>query len=190
MRSSFWSGWTGAASLQAVTPPRIALVAIFFASLGCGEATAPEEVALEFWTAAVQRDYGAAEPYSNAADEADIADLVGSFSPSMSPVIGEALLSEERALVETVFLIGAAHEPMRFDTHLVQVDGAWRVDLGATGEDLRRARISVPAERVKQSLEQLEAHADDATAKAAAEELRRAADEIDAARAASIPADP
>jgi hypothetical protein len=167
----------------------IALFAAVACGIACGETAAPEEVALEFWTAAVQRDFRAAERYSTASDEADVADLVGSFAPNMSPAIGEALLSDERALVETVFLVGGAREPMKFSTHLVQGAGGWRVDLGATGEELRRARIAVPAARIKESLEHLETRADDASTKAAAQELRRAADEIEAA-GAPVPSEP
>ena len=111
--------------------------------VACGEASSPEETALEFWAEAVQRDYRAAAPYSNAHGAADVETFLGDFSPSSSPAIGEALTSEDRALVETVFLVGEAREPLSFNTHLLRVGEEWRVDLARRG--LRAHLSAVPA---------------------------------------------
>jgi hypothetical protein len=162
-----------------VRTARLVLPALLAALAACGGADSPEEIALEFWTAASERDYRAAEPYSNASDAADVESFLGSFSPKRSPAIGEAMMSDDRALVETVFLVGDAREPLSFNTHMLRVGEAWRVDLAATNEELLRARVALPAERAKESLETLEDGADPAAVKAAAGELRRAADEIE-----------
>ncbi len=177
-----WSLRPRAANLPRVRSARLALPALLAAALvACGGADSPEEIALEFWTAAAAHDYRAAEPYSNAGDTADVEAFLGSFSPKRSPAIGEAMLSEDRALVETVFLVGDSREPLSFSTHLLRAGDAWRVDLAATSEEMLRARVALPAERAKESLETLENGADPASAKAAAGQLRRAADEIEEA---------
>ncbi|HEY8120768.1 MAG TPA: hypothetical protein VII78_05575 [Myxococcota bacterium] len=160
---------------------RLALPVLLAALGACGEAGSPEETALEFWAEAAQRDYRAAAPYANEASEADVEAFLGSFAPKRSPAIGEALTSDDRALVETVFLVGEPREPLSFNTHLVHVRGEWRVDLAATREELLGARIALPAERAKESLEGLGGGTDPASASAAAGELRRAADEIEEA---------
>ena len=51
-------------------------------------------------------------------------------------------MSENRATVETIFLGGGSSRRVAFDTHLVQVDGVWRVDLPATADELGRAQAS------------------------------------------------
>ena len=117
---------------------RVALLAALAALSACGEPASPEEVALEFWTAAAARDYAVAAPFSTATHASDVAASLGSFSPGGSLSIGEALRSENRALVETTFL-GNANERVAFETHLVQVDGVWRVDLAATADELGSA---------------------------------------------------
>jgi hypothetical protein len=118
---------------------RLALLAALAALVACGEAASPEEVALEFWTAAAARNYEGAAPFSTGRGAADVESSLGSFAPAGSPAIGEALRSENRALVETTFLGAAADERVAFETHLVQVDGAWRVDLAATAQELGSA---------------------------------------------------
>lgn len=160
----------------------LALVAALVAGIGCGDAVPPEDVALEFWTAAVERDFDEAEPHSTARKEEDVEAFLGSFDPKMAPAIGEALTSDDRALVETVFLTDGDREALKFHTQLVHADGGWRVDLAATAEELRRARIDVEVERAEQSIAEVKAAPDDeAGAQAAAEELRRAAAGIEAA---------
>lgn len=119
-----------------------ALLALLVTLVACEEAVSPEETALDFWAEAAQRDYRSAAPYSNANGEADVESFLGSFSPDRSPAIGEALTSEDRALVETVFLIGEPPEPLSFNTHLLRVGSGWRVDLAATREELLRARVA------------------------------------------------
>lgn len=160
----------------------LALLAALAAIAGCGDAVPPEDVALEFWTAAIERDFDEAEPLSTAADEADVEDFLGNFAPKLAPAIGEALTSDDRALVETVFLVEDDREPLKFHTQLVRSDDAWRVDLASTAEELRRARIDVEVERAEESIAEVKAAPDsEASAQAAAEELRRAADGIEAA---------
>jgi hypothetical protein len=119
------------------------LLVALSALAACGEGASPEEVALEFWTAAAARNYAVAAPFSTASRASDVAASLGSFAPEGSPAIGEALRSENRALVETTFLGHAPSERIAFETHLVQVDGAWRVDLDATAKELGR---SAPAQ--------------------------------------------
>jgi hypothetical protein len=171
-----------AASLPFVRSPALACLAALAALTACGDSVPPEDVALEFWNAAIERDFDEAEPLSTATDEADVEDFLGNFDPKMAPAIGEALTSDDRALVETVFLIHDEREPLKFHTQLVQSDGEWRVDLGSTKEELRRARIDVGVERAAASIAEVKATAgSEASAEAAAEELRRAADEIEAA---------
>ncbi len=175
-----WSPHSRAASLPCVRTARLALPALIAAALvACGAADSPEEIALEFWAEASERDFSGAEPYSNAANSSDVESFLGSFSPKRSPAIGEAMLSDDRALVGTVFLIGESREPLSFNTQLIRSGDGWRVDLAATGAEMLRARVALPAERAKVSLETLEDGADSASAKAAAGELRRAADEIE-----------
>ncbi|HEU4428200.1 MAG TPA: hypothetical protein VFT98_05570 [Myxococcota bacterium] len=118
---------------------RLALLAALAALASCSEAASPEEVALEFWTAAAAREYAIAAPFSTARHASDVAASLGSFAPEGSPAIGEALRSENRALVETTFHGEGADEHVAFETHLVQVDGAWRVDLAATADELGSA---------------------------------------------------
>jgi len=127
-----------------VSTARSALLAALAALAACGEVASPEEVALEFWTAAAAHDFAVAAPFSTATRPADVQASLGTFSPSASPAIGEALMSENRASVETIFLGSTARERLAFDTHLVQVDGAWRVDLAATAEELGRAAVTPP----------------------------------------------
>lgn len=160
----------------------LALLAALALTTACGDAKPPEDVALDFWTAAVERNFDDAEPLSTASDEADVEDFLGNFDAKTAPAIGEALTSEDRALVETVFLLHEDRKPLKFHTQLVQTDGEWKVDLAATSEELRRARIDLGAERAAESIAEVKAKAgNETTAHAAADELRRAADEIDAA---------
>ena len=168
----------------------LASSAALVALLGCGGRDAPEDVAMEFWQAAVERDFDEAEPLSTATDEADVEKFLGSFAPKEAPAIGEPLTSEDRALVETTFLMHSDTPPLRFHTQLVASDGDWRVDLVSTGEELRRARIDLGIERAQDSLEHAKASkGSNATAQETADELRRAADEIDQAVADKPPAD-
>jgi len=127
-----------------VSTARSALLVALAALAACGQVASPEEVALEFWTAAAAHDYAVAAPFSTAARASQVAASLGAFAPEGSPAIGEALMSENRALVETIFLGNAAGERIAFETHLVQIDGAWRVDLDATAQEFGRA-ASLPA---------------------------------------------
>jgi hypothetical protein len=155
---------------------RLASIACLAALAACSEPQSPEEIALEFWTAAVARDFHSAARY---AGEGDVAATLGSFAPERSPAIGEALTSEDRALVETVFLVGEQRAPLRFRTHLQRAGASWLVDLAATREELLRARVALPAARAKESLDALSDGATPAAAQETAGELRRAADEIE-----------
>jgi hypothetical protein len=160
----------------------ILLLATSIALIGCGSHAAPEEVALEFWQAALDHDFDDAEPLSTASDERQISEFLGSFEPHELPAIGEALQSQDRALVETTFLTHADRPPIVFHTTLVSERGRWRVDLETTGQELRRARIELGVDRAKDSLAEVAASSgNEASAQAAAGELRRAADEIESA---------
>ncbi len=157
-----------------------ALLATSLALIGCGGRAAPEEVALDFWQAALDHEFDDAEPLSTASDERQVSDFLGNFEPHELPAIGEALQSHDRALVETTFLTQADRPPIVFHTTLVNEDGDWRVDLEATGQELRRARIELGVDRAKDSLAEVAASpGSEASAQAAAGELRRAADEIE-----------
>jgi hypothetical protein len=164
-----------------------ATLACLAALAACSEPQSPEEVALEFWTAAVARDFHTAARY---AGDGDVADSLGSFAPQRSPAIGEALTSEDRALVETVFLVGEESAPLSFRTHLQRAGATWRVDLAATREELLRALVALPAARAQESLDALERGANPAAAQEAAGELRRAADDLEDAVAVPEPGGP
>ena len=159
-----------------------ALLSSSLALIGCGRHAAPEDVALEFWQAALDRDFDDAEPLSTASDQRQVSEFLGGFEPHELPAIGEALQSQDRALVETTFLTQADRPPIVFHTTLVNDAGKWRVDLEATGQELRRARIELGVDRAKDSLAEVAASSgNEASAQAAAGELRRAADEIESA---------
>ncbi len=160
----------------------LALLAGLAALLACGGGDEPEEVALEFWQAALDRDYDEAEPLSTAADEEEVGEFLGSFAPRELPAIGDALKSDDRALVETTFLMADDRPPVRFYTQLVYDDGEWRVELAATGQELRRARVGLVSDRAEQAIAEARAsNGSAASVHAAAEELRRAADEYEQA---------
>jgi hypothetical protein len=123
---------------------RRASVLALAALAACSPASAPEEIALDFWTAVEQRDAEAAARFADA-DAAAISEALAGFAPPHSAAIGEAVVRDGRARVETVFLVGERPAPLRIDTHLELADGAWRVDLDATAEELARARAASPS---------------------------------------------
>ena len=159
------------------------MLVVFLAALaGCGGGDTPEDVALEFWQAAVERDFDAAEPLSTAADEEAVAEFLGSFEPKRTPAIGEAMKSEDRALVETTFLNDASEPPLVFRTQLILEGDSWRVDLAATHQELLRARIEPPLDAVEQAaLRARSAEDPKEAAKDASEVIRKAADDLDEA---------
>lgn len=158
----------------------LALVGLLAALVGCGEATTPEDVALEFWQAAVERDFDEAEPLSTAADEEAVAEFLGSFAPKQTPAIGEALKSEDRALVETTFLVDANQPPLVFRTQLILEGDAWHVDLAATRQELLRARIDAPLDAVEEAALRARSAANpEEGAQEASEVIRKAADALD-----------
>jgi len=124
---------------------RLSLVAGLLALLACAEPAAPpEEVALEFWSAAVAGDAARAAQLADA-DEAALAQLLGRSAAEEPPAIGAPVVSEDTALVETMFLHEGVAAPLRFHTHLTRGDEGWRVQLRQTADELARAQ-SVPAQ--------------------------------------------
>ena len=175
-----WSSRNAAASLARVRTIALALAGLLATLVGCGEATTPEDVALEFWQAAVERDFDEAEPLSTAADEEAVAEFLGSFAPKQTPAIGEALKSEDRALVETTFLVDASQPPLVFRTQLILEGDTWRVDLAATRQELLRARIDAPLDAVEEAALRARSAADpEKAAQEASEVIHKAADALD-----------
>jgi hypothetical protein len=120
---------------------RRALPILLAALAACSAARAPEEIALDFWAAVAQRDTAGAARFADG-DAAAVRAALSGFAPARSPAISEAIASEAHARVETVFLVGQPPAALRLDTHLALHDGAWRVALTPTGEELARARAA------------------------------------------------
>ncbi len=118
-----------------------ALPILLAALAACTAASAPEEVALDFWTAVAQRDVAGAARFADG-DAAAIDAALADFAPERSPAIGEAAAGDERAQVETVFLVGRPPVALRFDTHLARQPAGWRVALTETAAELARARAA------------------------------------------------
>jgi hypothetical protein len=119
---------------------RLPLAAVLGALLACAEADAPpEEVALEFWSAAVAGDAARAAQLASG-DDAALAALLRESAAETPPAIGAAALSEDIALVETMFLREGVAAPLRFHTHLAHGDDGWRVQLRETARELAGVR--------------------------------------------------
>ncbi|MBM4382277.1 MAG: hypothetical protein FJ091_02795 [Deltaproteobacteria bacterium] len=124
---------------------RLTLAAVLAALLACAEpAPAPEEVALEFWSAAVAGDAAGAAQLASP-DESALAQLLGASAREEPPAIGAAAVAEDDALVETMFLREGVAAPLRFHTHLARGDAGWLVQLRETADELARAQVTPPA---------------------------------------------
>lgn len=117
----------------------------------------PEAVVAAFWAAISERDLERARAHASRVSAASV-DEWGEGYEIRSVSLGQTLRNQSAAVVETSLTTGdddgddAFELHPRFQTHLVLEDGAWRVDVTRTREDLDRAIIATAAARVRSAL--------------------------------------
>lgn len=161
---------------------RIAIGVALAALAGCAAPSeTPEDVARGFWAAIEARDLETARSLSSAPSQRRLDALFGDrLIEAMS--FGETLRNERSAVVETSMRRPGASPPIAFDTHLVQLDGAWRVDAEQTAADLRQATFATAIDEVKESLregQRVMSEVLEQGAREASEALRRAIEEME-----------
>jgi len=134
-------GWTGPARRRAGAALAAAgLTALLVPVLaGCSaQIENPRRTAEDFWAAAADGDWETARRLSTAPDPRRVEALLAEGELG-EPTFGEPLVATGSALVPT-FARRDDGPTVAFNTHLVHFDTGWRVDVAATGSELRRAR--------------------------------------------------
>ncbi len=114
--------------------------------VGCGgngaSSDSPEQVAEKLWQATIEEDADAAWELITADSQESIGkdELVAGASESIgSYAIGEATVSGDDARVETTLVLKGLDYELVFDTVLLKEDGAWKVSLLDTQEEINAA---------------------------------------------------
>jgi hypothetical protein len=114
-----------------------------FAALSCGTLDSPEDVARDFWEAMRVGDRELAATFVT---DDSLRLLDEGISPdTMEEILfGEVLRNETAANVRTSMLTrdGDVELNIVFQTHLVLQQNEWKVDLGATQQEVTRATFS------------------------------------------------
>jgi hypothetical protein len=163
-------------------------VLVWVVVVGLGACAAPtdgpEVVARAFWEAIDTGDFEAARVASTEPTQRRLELLYGDRRFSAFQ-LGETLSNEDAAQVETTLVLERnERNPIRFDTHLVQREGAWRVHAEETASELRRAAFAAAVDDVQDSLregQRVMSEALEEGAHQAAEALREAIEELDGA---------
>lgn len=101
----------------------------------CVQEDTPQEATQAFWQAVVANDAAGVVRHSTLADAAQY-DTFGRDWQGRTPSFGKIVVEGDQATVATVLAgPGEATSP-QFVTHLVRVDGAWKVDYARTGKAL------------------------------------------------------
>jgi len=142
-------GWTSSARRRAGAALAAAgLAALLLPALeGCSAPVEnPRRVAEDFWAAAADGDWETARRLSTAPDPHRVEALLAQGELG-EPTFGEPLVAQGSALVPT-FARRDRGPTVAFNTHVVHFDTGWRVDVAATGHELRRAREVASLESV------------------------------------------
>jgi len=157
------------------------LAALGLALAGCAAGSEnPRGVAEEFWSAAAAGDWEGARRLSTAPDPHRVEALLPDGELG-ELAFGEPLVARSSALVPTFARRG--EEPtVAFNTILLRFDSGWRVDVAATRDDLRRARVTASLESVGDAARRGAGRLGEAlerSAREAAEALERALEEME-----------
>ncbi len=147
-------------------------VAILALLTGCS--VPANEIAGRFWTAVQTGDLQTAIHFRSASS----ADLVAETAQALvidEVLIGETLQNNRLAIVRTSLRTSTDGDLLRisFDTHLVQEEGVWRVDLGETHAEMTGAVVAANVRQVGEAI--------DEGLKELGEALERGADDLKAA---------
>lgn len=120
---------------------------------GCGGSGNPAAVAGSFWEAVREGDHERMAALSSPADRERLERFWKTAPASVQ--LGEVLRSNGRAAVETELSYeGHPEVRLRLDTHLINVDGDWKVDLARTRRELAGAWIELGVEQARQAVEE------------------------------------
>ena len=111
------------------------------------------ETSRAFWAAVASGDLDSARALASRTSASDLDDW-DRETRIRDAVLGEALTNESQAVVETSLVTerGEGELSLVLQTHLVREQGAWRVDVRHTRDELTQAQIAAGIEQVERAV--------------------------------------
>lgn len=151
-------------------------------ALGCApDPNGPEPTTARFWEAVAAGEFATAAELCDRASPAEVRQIANTH-PFGRVTLGEPLHGEAQARVPTQLTLDGEGRELSFDTHLVEIEGKWRVDLRATRRALTRELLAASLEGIHEALrERGEAFVEEFEARAleASEALRETLEELE-----------
>lgn len=164
------------------THRRLALPILAALALACApDPNGPEQMTARFWEAVAASEFAAAAELCDGASPTEVRQLATAH-PFDSVTLGEPLHGEAHARVPTHLGLGSEGRALSFETHLVELEGEWRVDLRASRRALTRELLAGSLEGIHEALrESGEAFVEEFEARAleASEALRETLEELE-----------